>query len=136
MKTAIRSIIAKLPSRNSGASQRDIDQLAKTMSVELPHEYVTYLLVSNGAAGSLRRDKWVVLWNVAQVIKLNKISGIAEDFGPWLLAFGTDGGDTGYAFDTRKTPFAVVAFSFSSLDPPRMLAPTFGVFLRKLARKQ
>jgi hypothetical protein len=135
MMIGVQAIVRKLDGRNAAASKSAVERLSITLGKTLPLDYVEYLRTSNGAAGAPSEGEWIVLWSAKEVIEFNEAYGIKDDFGPWLVVFGTDGGDTGYAFDTRKTPFAVVALSFSSLDPPRIFAPTFGDFLRKLARQ-
>lgn len=118
---------------NAPASEALIANLERTISVTLPAAYRDFLKRSNGFEGFLANDRYLVLWSVEQIVELNEAYSVAE-FAAGLLLIGSDGGDTGYGFDTRIEPMKVceVPFVGMSLQTIKPLAESFDKFLKGL----
>src|SRR5262245_36498938 len=97
--------------KNPGADERTLRQMTSSIGVGLPADYVEFLLSSNGAEGPIGQGSYVSVWPVEEVKVLNDEYAVNE-FAPGLLLFGSDGGDTGYAFDTRFKEERVVEVPF------------------------
>ena len=106
-----------------------------SLGVRLPDDYVAFMLQHNGAIGIMSDNQFLTLLELEELEQNNRDYGIAED-APGLVMFGSDGGNEAYAFDTRTTPWGVVAFPFISIDigEARPIAPSFTEFLLELQR--
>lgn len=113
------------------ASDDLVWQVEDALRVQLPSDYVAFVKESNGAEGPLSESAYVALWRVDELREANEDYGV-EDFAPGLLLFGSDGGDTAYAFDTTDD-MAVVAVPFMGMsrDELRPIAPTFSQFVER-----
>ncbi|MBN8781337.1 SMI1/KNR4 family protein [Thiobacillus sp.] len=111
----------RAPAEASVIAQFRIDH-----GVELPEDYVDFLLHSNGADGPVGETGYVSLWAIDELSELNRGYRV-EEFAPGLLLFGSDGGDEAFAFDLRDSsmPIVEVPFIGVSLDEARPLAATF-----------
>ena len=116
-----------------GAASDDLVRRAEgELRVQLPSDYVAFLKESNGAEGTISESSYVALWPVDELRAANDDYGVVE-FAPGLLLFGSDGGDTAYAFDTTDSMTVVeVPFIGMSRDEVRPVAPTFSEFLERL----
>ena len=121
---------------SEGASSEAIAELERKLSVQLPAEYRAFMERSNGAEGVIGEVGYLMLWSIEDVADLNDEYGVTE-FAPDLVLFGSDGGDTGYAFDTRKSPpeIATVPFIGMDLNEVKAYATTFNEFLRNLYKE-
>jgi hypothetical protein len=64
--------------------------------------------------------------------RLNQGYGFTEHV-PFLFLFVSDGGDAGYAFDTRHPSMPVVEVPFIDLLPSAIVGASFLDFLQRLA---
>ncbi len=119
--------------RNDPASQSAISTLEQAIGIRLPVEYRELLQLSNGLEGFVSDTHYLVLWPIEQVAELNDGYRVSE-FAPGLLLFGSNGGDTGYGFDTRteELPIVEVPFVGMSLEQAKQLGTTFAAFLAHL----
>jgi len=118
-----------------GVKLESIDQLMRQIGVRLPGDYVEFILSSDGAEGPVGEQGYLRLWSLQEILELNEGYHVSE-FAPGLLLFGGDGGDVGYAFDTRSNtlPIVQVQLSDMSLESAKPFERTFTEFLKKLAR--
>ena len=74
---------------------------------------------------------------VEEIVELNETYRV-EDFAPGLVLFGSDGGDTGYAFDRRAEPVRIVSVPLvgMTLSEAEECGSNFTEFLRHIARPQ
>jgi hypothetical protein len=116
------------------ASDAMIEAAEAGLSITLPADYSAFLRQADGAAGTLSGN-YLVLWAVETLAKYNAGYQV-QTWAPGLVLFGSDGGDTAYAFDARDAHMVVVAVPFigMSLKAARLVAPTFAGFLAALAQ--
>lgn len=128
------SILASLESRvlHEGASREAISRLEELIGRPLPPTYVELMSQTNGFEGFLGGDNYVLIWPVEQIPALN--AGYA-DFVPGLLFFGSNGGASGYAFDTgsSRMPVKEVPFIGMSHEEAKTVGATFEEFLDRLS---
>jgi SMI1 / KNR4 family (SUKH-1) len=99
----------------------------------LPGEYMEFLRVTNGAEGPIGTQGYLQLWRVEELVPLNEAYEVAT-FAPGLLLFGSDGGGSGYGFDTETTGGVVeVPFVGMNRTEIRPIADTFNEYLKHLA---
>ncbi len=98
----------------------------------LPKDYLRYMRHKNGGDGMVGAS-YLSLWPAHEIPALNEAYGVGI-YAPGLLLFGSDGGDTAYAFDTRMIPAAIAAVPFvgMSLDETTILGRHFLEFLERL----
>lgn len=118
---------------NDPATESAIADLERAAGFQLPLAYRELMLRSNGLEGFMGEYHYLVLWPIEQVVELNDAYSVSE-FAPGLLLIGSDGGDTGYAFDTRMEglPLVEVPFIGMSLDEAKPKGSSFADFLKKL----
>lgn len=131
MDTEIQHLASDLE-LNLGVEKDKIEEVQRALELLLPHEYVDWMLFSNGGEGSIG-ESYLALWSIEEIILLNEDYEVNK-FASGLLLFGSDGGDTTYAFDTRAETFPVVEVPFigMSLEGALEGAPSFFAFLRGL----
>lgn len=78
------------------ATTEEINAAEKELGLEFPKSYVDFLLITNGAEGSIGEENYLVLWSVNEIVELNNEYAVKE-FTPQLTYFGSDGGGTAYA---------------------------------------
>ena len=116
-----------------GASSEAIAELEGKLSLQLPADYRAFMEGSNGAEGAIGEEGYLMLWAIEDIAELNDEYGVNE-FAPGLVLFGSDGGDTGYAFDTRRSPLEIASVPFIGMDlkEAKRCGSTFNAFLRNL----
>lgn len=121
--------------RNPPAAAQDIDILISESKVSLPPGYVEFMRRSDGAEGPVgRKGRYLVLWPVAEIIRLNEQYHI-DEFAPHLLLFGSDGGGEAFAFDRRTDPATIVRAPFVGLDEEVRYGARFDEFLARLSEE-
>lgn len=121
----------------SGANQEALNNFMTKMGVSLPADYIRFMLTSDGAEGPIGGREYLRLWSSEELQELNDGYGVSE-FAPGLVLFGGDGGDVGYAFDSRSRTLPIVKVHFvgMSLESAEPFAENFNEFLDKLARNE
>jgi hypothetical protein len=117
-----------------GAAPHALADMAATLNVQLPDDYVDFMRFSNGAEGSVG-ESYLVVWPVDEIVDLNQTYRV-DDFAPGLVLFGGDGGNTGYAFDKRSAPPRIVEVPLIGMDvnATEYCGASFVEFLRYVAR--
>jgi len=90
-------------------------ELEAELNVVFPTEYKALMKITNGAEGPLGENAYLSIWPLDEIAELNENYGV-QKFTPGLVYFGSDGGDTAYAFDFRADPPAIVAIPFDSIE--------------------
>lgn len=118
---------------NDPATESAIADLEREADFRLPLAYRELMVRSNGLEGFVGERNYLVLWPIEQIAELNDAYGVSK-FAPGLVIIGSDGGDTGYAFDTRKKglPLVEVPFIGMSLEEAKPKGHSFVDFLNKL----
>jgi hypothetical protein len=119
--------------KNTGATEKQLNEFMLKSGLRLPDEYLGFLKVSDGVEGFVGEHSYLVLWPIEQLLKLNEDYEV-EEFAPGLLIFGSDGGDTAYAYDTRseEMPIVEVPFIGMNLEAVTTCGTTFVDFLQYL----
>lgn len=131
----IISRLTKNLEHNPGALRENITKIETDLKISFPKEYVSYLEYSNGSEGVVGETSYLVLWPIEEITLLNDAYKVNK-FALGLLLFGSDGGGTGYAFDTRSEsmPIVEVPFIGMSLDNIQLCGHTFSEFLEHLSK--
>jgi len=136
-KIVVDSRIAELTKalkKSPGADEHALSQMSSSLGVGLPADYLAFLRSTNGAEGAIGEKSYVSVWPVEEVKLLNDEYAVKE-FAPGLLLFGSDGGDTAYAFDTRSKEERIVEVPFigMSLDAAAPCGRSLADFFEYLA---
>ena len=122
--------------RNEGlcppASQEQIKMIEKKLGVALPTQYIDFLLHSNGYEGIVGKS-YLVLWKIENLVMLNEEYAVNE-FAPYLVLIGSDGGGEAYAFDTRMNGFPIINTPFIGLglEEETIIGNSFSEFFENL----
>lgn len=129
---AVAEIIT-MCSRQAGALPAEVAALMRTTGITLPRDYVDLMSYSDGIEGPIGNENYVALWPMGQLLEATQGYELAVRL-PGLLLIGSDGGDVGYAYDTRTPDMKIVELSLSQLDadPIRVVAGNLIEFLRYL----
>lgn len=125
----IRSLL-KNCAVNPPAAKEEIAELSKAVKFQLPQDYADLLAFSDGIEGFLG-DNYVSIWTCEHV----RFHGV-YDFMPFLVFIGSNGGDEGYAYDTRYSPPVIVNVPFIGMDEKlvRVMGHSMTEFLERLVR--
>ena len=128
--------LTKALKKNPGADENVLRQMMVSLGAAIPADYLEFLRSTNGAEGAIGGKAYVTIWPAEEVTVLNEEYAVNE-FAPGLLLFGSDGGDTGYAFDTRSNEERVVEVPFigMSLDVVTPCGRSLADFFEYLARR-
>jgi SMI1 / KNR4 family (SUKH-1) len=113
-----------------GASDASLRDVADALQVRFPADYLQFMRYSDGGEGPVGSDGYVALWSVAELVGLNKAYQV-DEFAPGLVLFGTDGGNTGFAFDRRAVEVRIVSVPLLGMDlsAAEQVATSFAGFL-------
>lgn len=110
--------------------QRDTDSF-QFENGKIPGDYLVMLTKYHGGAGLLG-DGYIDLWEPEEIKASNEDYQVQE-FAPGFTIFGSDGGDTAFAFE-RATGF-IYCFPFVGMiidEPPTLISKSFEDFLNKV----
>lgn len=129
--------LTKTLKRTPGADENTLREMSSSLGLSLPPDYLEFLRSTNGAEGPIGEKSYVSVWPAEEVKALNDEYAVAE-CAPGLLLFGSDGGDTGYGFDTRSKEERVVEVPFigMSLDSVMPCGRSLGDFFEYLAQQR
>ncbi|CAN5276678.1 hypothetical protein BH11PSE2_BH11PSE2_20440 [soil metagenome] len=99
---------------NAAASEDVIDQVATSLGLTLPVDYVQFLRRHNGGEGFIG-EKYVILWKAEELAQFNREYEV-DQYAPGILLFGSNGGGEGYGFDTQDSSMPVVRVPFIGMD--------------------
>lgn len=135
----IRNNIKKILSSvvtNTPTELFEIERTEEKIGIIFPDGYKELMLHSDGLEGSIGDSAYLVLWKLEEIFELNR-EYCVQEFAPGLVLFGTDGGDTAYAFDCREVPARIVSLPFigMALDQIVECGTTFNEFLKYVEQK-
>jgi hypothetical protein len=102
-------------STNPGASKEALQAAQRDLGLLFPPEYIDFMTESNGAEGSIGPSSYLVIWPVEEVATLNREYEV-DRMLPGIFLFGSDGGETLYAFDTRAGNTSIVEVDPFEMD--------------------
>ena len=79
-----------------------IKEVEKNLAIKLPHDYIDFLLLTNGFGGKLG-ESYSVFTKIEEIEKYTL--DYCGDFYPWAIYIGGDGGNEMYVIDKRPTKF-------------------------------
>ena len=115
--------------KKNGASSTSIDDVEKLLNTNLPKQYKSFLLWSNGGEGKLG-DNYIYIWAIEDVIAYNHDYGIQKYLQKEYLAFGMDG-DIGYILHLPNNGIYRVDLGDLDIASIKYIAPSFDDFLGK-----
>jgi hypothetical protein len=117
---------------NTPATEKAIVDLTNALPKTLPKAYWKIMALANGGEGFVG-DKYVELWPVEELVKLNKKHQVAKN-APDLFAIGSNGKGEAYAFDVAKADGAVYQLAIAGMNPKdaRLVAHSFDAFLPRI----
>lgn len=91
---------------HKGATKENIEDAEKNLGIKFPNDYIDFVLFSDGAEGEIGND-YLEIWSVEELLQSNEDMQL-NLFVPGLVAFGGDGGNELFAFDTRFERITIV----------------------------
>ncbi len=120
---------------SQGATEQELDDAAAALGIELPEDYRAVMRHANGGEIEFG-ESWIVIDPLEAVLDRNTI--LREGgFPTGFTFFGSDGGNDGFAWDTRPERESLyVAVPFIVPDPDLVIScgDTFEEFLAALHR--
>lgn len=106
-----------------------IKEIEKTLKIDFPDDYKSFLLWSDGGEGEIG-DNYVSVWKVEDIVQLNKDYQIQSYLSDKYLGIGTDGGGTVFGFNLSNNK-AIFKCPLGDLESSsiKTLAPTFESFI-------
>ncbi|MEH7355595.1 SMI1/KNR4 family protein [Neobacillus drentensis] len=117
---------------NPPVEEKKVRNVEAELCIKFPNDYIEFISYSNGAEGSIG-ENYLILWSIEEIVELNEAYGVNE-FAKGLVLFGSDGGDTAFAFDTRTNEIQIVTVPFIGMDLNEIApcANTFNDFIQYL----
>ena len=114
----------------SPVKEEKVKKVEYELGVTFPKDYLEFITFSNGAEGNIG-ENYIIIWPIEDIVELNDSYGI-EDFIKGLILFGSDGGNTAFAFDTRTNEAKIVTVPFIGfeLNEVTTCSNTFKRFLK------
>lgn len=121
--------------KNPGAPLSTLQKVEAELGFKFPQQYADFLLESNGAEGAIG-NAYLVLWSLEKIKPLNQLNEMDKS-APYLVLFGSDGGDMAFAFDKRSEvlPVVEIAYMDIGLEEPKLRGQTFLEFLEYMFNK-
>lgn len=92
-----------------------------------------FIQTYNGCDGFFDNDRYIGLWKIKDVIKLNPYYNFIKE-SEFLFFIGSDGSSLGYAFDKLKhSEIVSIDFLDIGVEIPTKVADSFENFLEYLA---
>jgi len=113
-----------------GAAEDSIQLLQKEYN--LPKDILDFLRFSNGAEGSIG-NTYLSLWSAEEIPMLNEAYRVIE-FAPGLVIFGSDGGNTAYAYNKIAKVIVKVPFVGMSLQEVNQISNSLKDFFDYLLK--
>ena len=126
-------ILTKDLTLNSHTSKDLIEMVERKLDIDLPKDYVSFMMESNGGEGFIG-DAYLMLWPVDELPEYNEGYHVAE-FAPGLLLIGSNGSNEAYGFDLTEDnmPIVNVPFIGMSTEVRVTIADSFIGFLEYLS---
>lgn len=115
----------------SPATMNKLDEVQKSLGINLPEQYANFMSLSNGYEG-LIGNSYVAIWKIEDLVGLNEGYAVKE-FAPHLIIFGSDGGGEAFAFDiTKEMQIVNTPFIGLGLEDEKVIAKVFDEFIEKI----
>ena len=113
-----------------------IQEVVKTINLDLPSEYLEIFSFMNGGEGFIG-DNYCRLYPLDELVSLNESFSVKE-FAPEFFIFGSNGGGEAFAFDIAKSPYAIVKIPFipMDLDFIALIGQTVGEFFSSFSTSE
>ncbi|MCZ8347457.1 MAG: SMI1/KNR4 family protein [Leptospiraceae bacterium] len=123
----------KLLSNFNTNSSISLEKLNNAISINLPSDYIQFMIQYNGGEGFIGLESYLILWKIDEIISLNEAYEVSE-YAPGLILFGSNGGGEAFAFDTRFDKYSIVSIPFVGMDNSlaKIVATNFTDFLKVL----
>jgi hypothetical protein len=110
-----------------------LQALMEVAQGRLPQGYVNLMAESNGYDGFVDVDQYLIVWPASEVLRLNE-AYFSRELAAGLILFGTDGLNTGFAFDLREPEPTIVSIPLDGMSLTRVVprGRTFVDFLEAL----
>jgi hypothetical protein len=130
MDTRVKTILRDCKMR-PGADPEALEALAQSIGMRFPHDYVAFILDSNGVEGFVG-DNYLWIWPLEQIPLYRKLC----DEMPYIVFIASDGDGEGFAYDTRSSPPPIVHLPFIGMEEKliRVLGRSILEFLERLER--
>ena len=114
---------------NPPASSREIARLRDFLGMDLPEDYLSFMMKGNGGEGWIG-EKYLMLWPIEELLAYHQAYQMSK-YAPGFLLFGSNGGLEAFAFDTRIAPVRIVSIPFIGFTPSEAidLGTSFSHFL-------
>jgi|GEM_PF-3792732 len=99
-----------------GANARSLRDAERRLGRELPQDYKSVLLESDGFEGFLGVDCYVTFWSASDLASLNDSYSVWE-LAPGVVLLGTNGGDTGFGYQRAGEHFEYVSVPLVGMEP-------------------
>ncbi|MGO4500081.1 SMI1/KNR4 family protein [Paenibacillus sp. 2RAB27] len=99
---------------NTPTSKEVIVETGIQLGVNFPKDYIDFMIRFNGGEGIIG-NSYLVLWSSEELVEDNEGYAVKE-FADGLVLFGSDGGGTAYAFDSRYENMPIVEVPFIGMD--------------------
>jgi hypothetical protein len=116
-------------------STTNINAIENTLGICFPADYVEFMQKENGGEGEIA-NSYIIFWSLEDLAELNEAYAVKE-FAPGLVIFGSNGGDTAYAFNTNSVGSKIVEVPFIGMDIRYLknCANSFIEFIEYLSKK-
>lgn len=98
-----------------GATREAVAEVERRLELELPEDYVAFVLEANGGEGPVGEASYLHVYEVERLPEVRAGYELAESV-PGYVAFATDLGGESWGWDTRATPWQYVEVPFDWLD--------------------
>lgn len=86
----------------------------------------------NGGHGDVGDDVYMEVWNLNEIMELNKMYSVSENIDN-VLIFGSDGADMALGYDYKENKYLIVPFiGMGFLEPPYYLGDDYESFFDNL----
>ena len=119
--------LANLWHGHPGATNQALNAIEAQMKLQFPPDFKKFMLWSNGGEAKLPAV-YLAIWEVENMVALNRAYQIQNYLGEKILGIGSDGGPICFRFDYRDgldAKFASVNFGDLDVNEIKNIAPSF-----------
>ena len=100
---------------NPPADMMSVNRIKTDIGIELPNDYIEFMIHSNGGEGFIGSDSYIIIWKLEDLFELNNAYQVPE-YAPGIFLFGSDGGGDAYGFDIRTNDVKIISIPFVGMD--------------------
>lgn len=99
---------------------------------EVSNDFAEFYSKYNGGHGEVEDDVYMEIWNLNEIIELNKMYNVSKNIDN-VLIFGSDGADMAIGYDYKENKYLIVPFiGMGFLEPPYYLGDNYESFFDNL----